>query len=69
MRTDMNKRIPNMVVYLGLYAVVFAISIWVLAFHNESPTNWVLCVAMIVSILAGLVKLALHTRKRHQQSV
>ena len=69
MRTDTNKRIPNMVVYLALYAVVFGISLWVLAFHDESPTNWVLCVAMIVSILAGLVKLALHTRKRHQQSV
>lgn len=57
-----------MVVYLALYAVVFGISIWLLAFHDESPTNWVLYVAMTVSILAGLVKFALHRRKRHQQS-
>ena len=64
MSTDVKKQIPNMVVYLALYAVVFGISIWLLAFHNESPTNWVLYVAMIVSILAGLVKFALHTRKK-----
>jgi len=68
MRTDVKKQIPNMVVYLALYAVVFGISIWLLAFHDESPTNWVLYVAMIVSILAGLVKFALYTRKRYQQS-
>ena len=68
MRIDVKKQIPNMVVYIALYAVVFGISIWLLAFHYESPTNWVLYVAMIVSILAGLVKFALHTRKRHQQS-
>jgi hypothetical protein len=68
MSTDVKKQIPNMVVYLALYAVVFGISIWLLAFHNESPTNWVLYVAMMVSILAGLVKFALHTRKRHQSA-
>jgi uncharacterized membrane protein HdeD (DUF308 family) len=68
MRIDVKKQIPNMVVYIALYAVVFGISIWLLAFHDESPTNWVLYLAMIVSILAGLVKFALHTRKRHQQS-
>jgi hypothetical protein len=67
-RTDVKKQIPNMTVYIALYAVVFGISIWLLAFHDESPTNWVLYLAMIVSILAGLVKFALHTRKRHQQS-
>ena len=67
MRTDVKKQIPNMVVYLALYAVVFGISIWLLVFH-ESPTNWVLYIAMIVSILAGLVKFALHTRKRPQQA-
>jgi len=68
MRTAVKKQIPNMVVYLALYAVIFGISIWLLVFHDESPTNSVLYVAMIVSILAGLVKFALHTRKRHQQS-
>ena len=67
MRTDVKKQIPNMVVYLALYAVVFGISIGLLAFRDTGPTNWVLYVAMIVSILAGVVKFALHTRKRHQQ--
>ena len=68
MKMNMKKRIPNFVVYSLLYAALFGISIWLLVFHDESPTNWVLYVAMIVSMLAGLVKFALHTRKRHQQS-
>ena len=68
MKTEMKKQIPNMVVYLPLYAVIFGVSIWLLVFHGESPTNRVLYVAMTVSILAGLVKFALHTRKRPQQS-
>ena len=68
MKTDMKKQIPNLVVYLALYAVIFGISIWLLVFHDESPTNWVMYIAMLVSILAGLVKFALHTRKRPQQS-
>ena len=57
-----------MVVYVALYAAIFGISIWLLVFHNESPTNWVLYIAMIVSVLSGLVKFALHTHKKHQQS-
>ena len=68
MKTDMKKQIPNIVVYLALYAVIFGISIWLLVFHDESPTNRVLYIAMIVSALVGLVKFALYTRKRHQQS-
>jgi hypothetical protein len=68
MKIEMKKQIPNLGVYLALYAVVFGVSIWLLVFHNESPTNWVLYIAMIVSVLAGLVKFAFHTRKRHQQS-
>jgi hypothetical protein len=67
MKTDVKKQIPNTIVYLALYAVIFGVSIWLLVFHYESPTNWVLYVAMVVSILAGLVKFALHTRKRYQQ--
>lgn len=65
---DMKKRIPNMVVYVALYAVIFGVSGWLLLFHEESPTNWILYVAMIVSVLAGLVKFALHSRKRQEQS-
>ena len=65
----MKKRIPNLVVYSALYAALFGISIWLLVFHPESPTNWFLYVGMIGSVLAGLVKFALHSRKRHQQSL
>jgi len=68
MKADMKKQIPNIVVYLALYAAIFGISSWLLVFHDESPTNWVLYIAMIVSILAGLVKFALHTRKRPQEA-
>jgi 1,4-dihydroxy-2-naphthoate octaprenyltransferase len=62
-------RIPNLAVYSALYAAIFAISIWLLVFHPESPTNWLLYILMIVSVLAGIVKFALHSRKRHQQSL
>ena len=68
MKIDRNKQIPNMVVFGLLYAIIFGISIWLLAFDKESPTNWILYVAMVVAVLAGLVKFALHSRKRHQQS-
>ena len=68
MAIGMKKQIPNMVVYVALYAVIFGVSGWFLVFHEDSPTDWILYVAMIVSILAGLVKFALHTRKRQQQS-
>ena len=68
MKMNMKKRIPNLVVYSALYAALFGISIWLLVFHPESPTNWVLYIMMIVSVLAGLVKFALNSRKRHQQS-
>ena len=69
MKNTENKQIPNMVVYVVLYAIVFGVSIWLLAFQKESPTNWILYVAMIVAASAGLGKLALHSRKRRQQSV
>ena len=65
----MKKRIPNLVVYSAIYAALFGISIWLLVFHPESPANWFLYVGMIGSVLAGLVKFALHSRKRHQQSL
>lgn len=68
MRTDVKRQIPSMVVHLALYAIIFGISIWLLVFHDESPTNGVLYVAMVVSVLAGLVKFALHTRKRDRLS-
>jgi high-affinity Fe2+/Pb2+ permease len=68
MKIDMKKSVPNVVVYAVLYATVFGICIWLLVSHNESPTNWVLYTATIWSVLAGLVKFALHSRKRRPQS-
>jgi uncharacterized membrane protein YdjX (TVP38/TMEM64 family) len=64
----MNIRIPNLVVYVALYAALCAISIWLLVFHPENPTNWILYILMIWALLGGLVKFALHSRKRHRQS-
>lgn len=68
MKINLNIQIPNIIVYVALYTVAFGISIWLLAFHNESPTNWILYIGMIWLVLGGLVKLALHSRKRRQQS-
>ena len=64
----MNIRIPNLVVYVALYAALCAISIWLLVFHPENPTNWILYILMIWAVLGGLVKFALHSRKRHRHS-
>jgi len=64
MKINRNTQIPNMIVYGALYAVVFGISIWLLAFHKESPTNWILYVIMAWAVLAGLVKFALHSRTK-----
>jgi hypothetical protein len=69
MSMKMNIRIPNLVVYVALYAALCAISIWLLVFHPENPTNWILYILMIWAVLGGLVKFALHFRKRRQQSL
>jgi hypothetical protein len=66
MKIDGNIQVPNMIVYAAVYAIVFGISIWLLAFHNDSSTNRYLYGAMTVSAVAGMTKLALHTRRRHQ---
>ena len=67
-KIGMKKQIPNSIVYLVLYALVFGISGWLLIFHNENPTNWLLYPLMVVSVLIGLVKFAIDSRKRQQQS-
>jgi hypothetical protein len=51
-----------MVVYVLLYAVIFATSIWLLIAHKESPTNWMLYLAITGSVLAGLIKFV-HSRR------
>ena len=68
MKVDRKTQIPNLVVYAAIYATIFGISIWLLIAHKESPTNWLLYVAMIASVLAGLVKFIVHSRKRHADS-
>ena len=67
MKADRKTQIPNLVVYVSIYAIIFGISIWLLIAHKESPTNWLLYVAMIGSVLAGLVKFIVHSRKQHRQ--
>ena len=64
MKINRNTQIPNKIVYGALYAVIFGISIWLLAFHKESPTNWFLYVIMAGAILAGLVKFVLHSQTK-----
>jgi hypothetical protein len=56
MKMNRNKQVPNVVIYGVLYAVIFDVSIWVLAFHEDSPNKWILYVAMIVMGLNGLGK-------------
>ena len=63
-----NTQIPDMLVFTVLYVVIFGISIWLLAFHKESPANWILYVLMGAAVVMGLVKLALNSRNARQQS-
>ena len=63
MRLKANTQIPNGLVYAALYAILFAVCIWLLVFHPENPTNWLAYAAIIVSVLAGAIKLAVHSRK------
>ncbi len=66
MKVKANTQIPNMVVYAALYAIIFGVCIWVLITDRESPTNWLAYAAMIGSVLAGAIKLAVHSRKRQR---
>jgi len=66
MKVNGNTQIPNLIVYAAAYVIVFGINIWVLITAPESPTNWLAYVLMIVSVLAGAIKLALHSWKRQK---
>ena len=68
MKIDGKIQIPNAIVYAVLYGIVFGISIWLLVFHRDNPTNGYLYVLMIVSVVTGLVKFALHLRRQHQRT-
>jgi len=66
MKVNGNTGIPNIVVYAALYVLIFGISIWALITDPESPTNWLAYAAMIGSLLAGAIKLALHSWKQQR---
>ena len=68
MTIDRNTRVPDAAVYGVIYALILGISIWLLGFRNDSPTNWILYFGMGVAVLAGLTKLAVQSsRKKYQQ--
>ena len=69
MKVHRKPQIPNLLVYGAIYAIIFGVSIWLLIANKESPTNWLLYVAMIASVLVGLVKFIVHSRKQRSQSV
>jgi hypothetical protein len=64
MKINRNTQIPNPMVYAAVYVILFGVSIWVLITDPESPTNWLLYVGMIWAVLAGAIKLALHSWKQ-----
>lgn len=66
MKVNGNTQIPNMVVYAALYAIIFGVSIWALISHKESPTNWLAYAGMTGSVLAGVIKFAVHSRKQQR---
>ena len=68
MNVQRKSQIPNLVVYAAIYTLIFGISIWLLIADKESPTNWLLYVAMVGSVVAGLVKFIVHSRRQRSQS-
>ena len=67
MTVNRNTRVPNAIVYGVLYGVIYGISIWLLGFRNDSPTNWILYFGMGVAVLAGLSKLAVQSSQKKYQ--
>ena len=66
MKVNGNTQIPNIIVYAALYVILFGISIWVLIANRESPTNWLVYAGLIGSVLAGVIKFAIHSSKRQR---
>jgi len=65
-KLNKNTQVPNLAVYVFLYALVFGISIWVLMTDRESPTNWLVYALMIGAVLSGAIQFAVHSWKRQR---
>jgi hypothetical protein len=61
MKINGNTQIPNWIVYVVLYGIVFGISIWLLVAQSESPTNWQVNVLLIAAVLSGAILFARHS--------
>lgn len=66
MKVNGTIQIPNIVVYIVLYATVFGVCTWVLITDRESPTNWQVYALMIGAVLSGAIQFAVHSWKRHR---
>ena len=66
MKVNRNTQIPNIIVYIVLYAIVFGVCIWVLITDRESPTNWQVYALMIGAVLSGAIQFAVHSWKRQR---
>ena len=64
MKVNARTQIPNLIVYVSLYAILFGVCIWVLINDRESPTNWLAYVLMGAAVLAGAIKFAVHSWKQ-----
>ena len=64
-KMKLNRQIPNLSVYIALYATIYGISAWVLATDKDLPASHRLLVylALVGSAFAGVVKYMLHRRR------
>ena len=64
-KMKLNRQIPNLLVYIALYATIYGISAWVLATDKDLPASHRLLVyfALVVPAFAGVVKYMLHRRR------
>lgn len=67
MTINRNTRVPDALIHGVTYAGVYGISIWLLSFRNDSPTNWILYIAMGAAVGAGLLKLGFNSFKKYQR--
>jgi hypothetical protein len=57
MKIRMDTQIPDWVVYVALYGIIFGVSAFVMVRDPEGPTNWVLYAGVTWAVAAGAVKL------------